>query len=139
MMLRVGLLGCTGAVGQQFIRLLRGHAQFDLVVVAASDRSAGQALSAVCGWKLASASGCDGVPREFESLIVQQCQPDEFVKAGVRLVFSALSADVANEVEPQFVAAGIAVFRCVRAMLLLVRSFVRSLDWLVRYCWLARL
>lgn len=38
----VGLLGCTGVVGQKFISLLSIHPWFQLTHIAASERSAGQ-------------------------------------------------------------------------------------------------
>ena len=41
----VAVLGATGAVGQAFIRLLADHPWFELAEVAASERSAGQAVS----------------------------------------------------------------------------------------------
>ena len=40
--LRVGILGATGMVGQRFITLLENHPWFDVVLVAASGRSAGR-------------------------------------------------------------------------------------------------
>ena len=40
--LRVGILGGTGMVGQRFITLLENHPWFDVVLVAASGRSAGK-------------------------------------------------------------------------------------------------
>ena len=39
--LKVGILGGTGMVGQRFITLLENHPWFDVVLVAASGRSAG--------------------------------------------------------------------------------------------------
>ena len=52
--LRVGILGATGMVGQRFIDLLNNHPWYDVVVVAASPRSAGKKYSeAVEGrWKM---------------------------------------------------------------------------------------
>lgn len=40
--IKVGILGSTGAVGQNFIRLLEGHPFLRVAVLGASDRSAGQ-------------------------------------------------------------------------------------------------
>ena len=40
--LRVGILGGTGMVGQRFITLLENHPWFEVVLVAASGRSAGK-------------------------------------------------------------------------------------------------
>ena len=53
--LRVGILGGTGMVGQRFITLLENHPWFEVVLVAASGRSAGKLYEeAVDGrWKMA--------------------------------------------------------------------------------------
>ena len=40
--LRVGVLGATGMVGQRFVTLLEGHPWFEVVLLAASERSAGK-------------------------------------------------------------------------------------------------
>lgn len=55
--LRVGILGGTGMVGQRFITLLENHPWFEVVLVAASGRSAGKLYEeAVDGrWKMAVA------------------------------------------------------------------------------------
>ena len=39
---RVGIIGCTGMVGQRFVTLMEGHPWFKLTAVAASARSAGK-------------------------------------------------------------------------------------------------
>ncbi|HMK15518.1 MAG TPA: aspartate-semialdehyde dehydrogenase, partial [Methanomicrobiales archaeon] len=51
-MIRVGVLGATGAVGQRFVQLLANHPWFDLVTLAASERSAGKKYGDVVNWKL---------------------------------------------------------------------------------------
>ena len=40
--LGVGILGATGMVGQRFVSLLENHPWFDVVILAASSRSAGK-------------------------------------------------------------------------------------------------
>jgi aspartate-semialdehyde dehydrogenase len=52
--LRVGILGGTGLVGQRFVSLLENHPWFEVVSIAASERSAGKIYrDAVAGrWKL---------------------------------------------------------------------------------------
>ena len=40
--LKVGVLGATGMVGQRFVTLLEGHPWFEVVLLAASERSAGK-------------------------------------------------------------------------------------------------
>ena len=97
---RVGVLGATGAVGQRFVQLLAGHPWFDLVAVAASERSAGRSYGEACAWKL-------DVPMTAAArdLVVQPVEP----KLPCELVFSALDAAVAGPVEEAFAGAGYAV------------------------------
>ncbi len=93
----VAVLGATGAVGQAFIRLLAGHPWFDLVEVAASERSSGKSYREASRW-------LEGVLSErVANLTVLPCNP-----AAVRapLVFSALDSAVAGDVEACFAAAG---------------------------------
>ena len=49
--LKVGILGGTGMVGQRFISLLENHPWFDVVVLAASSRSAGKPYVEAVGQK----------------------------------------------------------------------------------------
>lgn len=48
----VGVLGATGSVGQMFVKLLSEHPFFELVEVAASERSAGKKYSEAANWIL---------------------------------------------------------------------------------------
>jgi len=50
--IEVGVLGATGMVGQQFVRLLEAHPWFRLTWIAASDRSAGKKYSDATRWRL---------------------------------------------------------------------------------------
>ena len=47
--LKVGILGATGMVGQRFISLLENHPWFEVVIVAASARSAGKTYEEAVG------------------------------------------------------------------------------------------
>jgi aspartate-semialdehyde dehydrogenase len=47
--LRVGIVGATGMVGQRFITLLHDHAWFDVVLLAASERSTGKTYTEAVG------------------------------------------------------------------------------------------
>ncbi|MCU0253990.1 MAG: aspartate-semialdehyde dehydrogenase [Acidobacteria bacterium] len=97
----VAVLGATGVVGQRLVQMLEAHPWFELAEVAASDRSAGRAYGDVVNWRVSSAP-----PPAAAALTVQACDP-----AAVRsaLVFSALDAAAAEEVEPDFARAGRAV------------------------------
>ncbi len=97
MQIDVGILGATGMVGQQFIRLLEGHPWFRPVWLAASERSEGRLYREATTWRLGGA-----IPATAEGLRVEACAPGK----GPRLVFSALDAAAADELEPAFAAAG---------------------------------
>ncbi len=85
--LRVGILGGTGMVGQRFISLLDGHPWFEVVCIAASSRSAGQAYGKLMEgrWKLAAL-----MPEAVKDLVVYNVQEVEAVAAQVDFVFSAV-------------------------------------------------
>lgn len=93
----VAVLGATGAVGQTFVKLLEGHPWFRLAQVAASERSAGRRYAEAVRW----IGG--GVPASAADLPVLACDPAEVTAP---LVFSALDAGVALEVEAAFARAG---------------------------------
>lgn len=99
----VAVMGATGMVGQRFIELLQGHPWFELVGLAASEQHRKQPYGQVARWRLAGE-----MPPEAATLRVVPCQPDEL--PGVKIVFSALPAEVASEVEAAFARAGVAVF-----------------------------
>ena len=93
----VAILGATGAVGQTFIRLLQGHPWFTVAEVAASERSAGKSYAEATRW-------LEGpMPADVATLVVKACDPAQVTSP---LVFSALDAAAASEVEPAFARAG---------------------------------
>lgn len=94
---RVAILGATGAVGQTFIRILANHPWFEIAEVAASERSAGKTYAEAARWLEGSLSPA------VAKLQVLPCDPTE-VKSPI--VFSALDAGVAGEVEAAFAKAG---------------------------------
>ncbi len=94
----VAVLGATGAVGQRLVSLLENHQWFRLAAVAASERSVGRPYSEAARWLLPTP-----MPEEAASLTVLPCEP---AAVDAPLVFSALDAAVAGEVEPAFEAAG---------------------------------
>ena len=54
---RVGVLGATGLVGRRLVSRLSRHPWFELIAVAASDRSAGRAYGDVVPGRLGSIPG----------------------------------------------------------------------------------
>ncbi len=93
----VGILGATGMVGQHFVKFLQNHPWFELTWVGASDRSAGKKYSDATSWRL------DGVmPAAVADLTVQDSKPGDAPK----LMFSAMDASVATDIERAFADAG---------------------------------
>jgi aspartate-semialdehyde dehydrogenase len=101
----VAVVGATGLAGQEFLASLGEHPMFQVTKVAASSRSAGKKMSeAVRDDKGASKWFCrDPLPAEIADLVVQDAA--QMTTDGVKLVFSAVEADVARELEPRCAAA----------------------------------
>ena len=93
----VGILGATGMVGQEFVSFLCDHPWFDLTWLGASDRSAGKPYREATSWRLGGAT-----PAYVRDLVVSESKPD----SAPQLVFSAMDASVATEIERAFAAAG---------------------------------
>jgi aspartate-semialdehyde dehydrogenase len=97
----VAVLGATGSVGQRFISLLDNHPWFKVTALAASDKSIGQPYSEACRWILSNP-----MPAWAREMVVVPAAPEAL---SARIVFSALPANLAKELEPKFAAAGFAV------------------------------
>src|ERR1043166_587935 len=95
--IEVGILGATGMVGQHFIKFLQGHPWFELKWVGASDRSAGKKYRDAMTWHLAG-----GTPDTVADLTVEECKPGN----APRLLFSAMEASLATDIERAFAQAG---------------------------------
>lgn len=97
----VGVLGATGMVGQQFVRLLQDHPWFEITVLTASERSAGRPYGEACKWIVPGE-----MPPALREVIVQPTTPE----LDCRVVFSALPSSVAGPIEEELAAAGFFVF-----------------------------
>jgi aspartate-semialdehyde dehydrogenase len=93
----VGILGATGMVGQHFVKFLQNHPWFDITWMGASDRSAGKPYREATSWRLDGA-----MPAAVQHLEVRECKPN----GAPRLMFSAMDASVATEIEREFAQAG---------------------------------
>ncbi|GAC1456366.1 MAG: aspartate-semialdehyde dehydrogenase [Ktedonobacterales bacterium] len=93
------VLGATGLVGQRLVALLAQHPWFELVGVAASERSTGHPYSDVVQWRIEGE-----VPSAAAALPVVPPLPGAELPA--RVIFSALPATEAARVEPEFAHAG---------------------------------
>jgi aspartate-semialdehyde dehydrogenase len=98
--LSVGILGATGIVGQRFIQMLENHPWFEVSWLAASDRSEGRTYAEAARWRLKTA-----IPDAIAKMNVSAAKPE----GAPRIIFAALDASIARELEPQFAAAGCAV------------------------------
>ncbi len=95
--IEVGILGATGMVGQQFINFLQGHPWFEIAWLGASDRSAGRKYRDATKWRL------DGpMPDGVAEMTVNKSEPGH----APALMFSAMDASVATEIEQAFAGAG---------------------------------
>ena len=99
----VAVLGATGLVGQRLVALLADHPWFELAGVAGSPRHAGRRYGEAVRWVVEG-----DVPREAMSLPLVMAEPGDALPA--RVVFSALPAAAAAQIEPAFARAGALVF-----------------------------
>ncbi len=92
-------------VGQRFIQLLNNHPWFEIAWVAASDRSAGKTYGEACRWKLDTP-----LPARIAAMTVMPNVPEGTSEGELpKIIFAALDAEIARELEPKFAAAGCAV------------------------------
>jgi len=107
--IKVGIAGATGMVGQQFVRLLENHPWFEVVCLAASERSAGKEYGvAVAGrWKLDTP-----IPDYVKHLLVKDAQVDLMdIAQEVDIIFCALDMDKESirNLEVKYAECGVAV------------------------------
>ena len=85
---KVGVVGCTGMVGQRFVTLMENHPWFNLTVVAASARSAGKTYEEAVSARWAMDTP---IPEEAKKLVVMDATADiEKIAAAVDFVFCAV-------------------------------------------------
>ena len=96
----IGILGATGVVGQRFIQMLEHHPWFEVAWLAASDRSEGKVYSEAARWRLKTP-----IPPAVAAMQVSPATPE----GSPKIIFAALDASIAAELEPRFADAGCAV------------------------------
>ncbi len=96
----VGILGATGIVGQRFVQMLEQHPWFEVAWLAASERSEGLAYGEAVRWRLRTP-----IPDSVARMKISPAVPD----GAPKVIFAALDADIAAELEPRFAVAGHAV------------------------------
>ncbi len=91
---KVGIIGATGMVGQRFALLLSEHPWFDVTVLAASSRSAGQSYKEALGdrWCMA-----EPTPEKYLEMTVLDAEKDiEIIASQVDFVFCAVNLSKAE-------------------------------------------
>lgn len=102
-MLKVALIGSTGAVGQEFVVALNNHPWFELQDIASSERSAGKKYadalrdpnSGILRWH-----NRERIPEYIHDRIVRRV--DEIDPTKFDLIFTALESSDAMIIEPKF-------------------------------------
>ncbi|MFV2014534.1 MAG: aspartate-semialdehyde dehydrogenase, partial [Candidatus Heimdallarchaeota archaeon] len=97
------VLGATGLIGQQFVRLLADHPNFDLTNIYASKRSAGKDLSDI--WQLPNYN----IPSTFNNLKIEDLN-EISNNPNFYIAFSGLPTGIAKDVETNLRDKGVAVF-----------------------------
>jgi len=96
----VAILGATGTVGQRFVQLLAYHPWFEVVALAASEKSVGKPYREAVNWVMNQP-----IPASLQDLVIQPCT----ASLSCPLVFSALDASVAGPIELEFAKRGAVV------------------------------
>lgn len=106
--IKVGIIGATGMVGQNYVRLLENHPWFEITHIAASARSAGKKYSeAVEGrWYMETP-----LPECIKSMELEDALNVNSASTNCDLVFSAVSLDKKEiqDLEKSYAAAGLVV------------------------------
>jgi len=92
--IKIGILGATGIVGQNYINLLVGHPWFEIADVAASPRSAGKPYAKAVKekWQMSIE-----IPEEIRGLIVREVQDFSSLNSNISFVFSAMDLPTKEE------------------------------------------
>lgn len=105
----VGVLGATGVVGQRFVILLENHPWFEIVCVAASEKSAGKKYKEAVNNKWQQK---EKIPEGIGKLNVFSIEKDlNKIAEKVKFVFSAIDAekDFIKKIEDAYAAKGMPV------------------------------
>jgi len=107
--INVGILGATGMVGQNYIRLLENHPYFNVTYLAASSNSAGVSYeTALKGrWQMNTP-----IPKNIKNIIVEDVVNIEKAKKKCSFVFSAFEIsdkEMIKEIENKYAEAGLPV------------------------------
>lgn len=103
--IKVAVMGGTGIVGQQFIRMLADHPYFEVGMITASRKSINKRYGEAVDWIVS-----EEVPIQVQDIEILEASLESFKRKGVRVVFSALPAVIAEKIELELVKKGFYVF-----------------------------
>jgi aspartate-semialdehyde dehydrogenase len=103
--IKVAVMGCTGLVGQQFVKLLDEHPYFELAALTSSSRSAGKGYGRALNWAVGGE-----IPEAAREMEVSETAVDALLKSQVKVVFSAVPAFLAEKIEHLLRAQGLFIF-----------------------------
>ena len=101
--IKVGILGCTGLVGQRLIEALSEHPVFEVTALFGRDEKCGKAYYDVVEWV------CDSKLNKRIAEVKISSVDNEKACDGIKLFFSALSSDAADVVEAKLRSRGYGV------------------------------
>ena len=107
--IRIGILGATGIVGSNYIKLLQDHPWFQIADVAASPRSAGKPYEEAvkAKWHMNIP-----IPEDLKNMIVRDVQDFDSIPQDLSFVFSAIvmpKKEQIKEAELEYAKRGIPV------------------------------
>jgi aspartate-semialdehyde dehydrogenase len=102
----VGILGATGMIGQQTLRLLENHPWFQVSYLAASETSSGKTYEKAVAHKWHFA---EPIPKESAHLPVHAIHEMEEAKKKCHILFSCLATESALEWEERYALEGFAI------------------------------
>ncbi len=103
--IRVAVIGSTGAVGQVFMWMLADHPWFEIACITASTTRIGQLYGDSVHWVLPFE-----IPEVIKGIEISEFKIDAMKEAGVKIVFSAMPAEIAGNTEPELRLNGFYVF-----------------------------
>ncbi|MBN1271645.1 MAG: aspartate-semialdehyde dehydrogenase [Candidatus Aminicenantes bacterium] len=102
---KVAVLGSTGIVGQQFVRMLDSHPYFELEALCGSQKSRGVTYEESVKWAVE-----ENLPDKSKDIVISEVKAADFIKKGISIVFSAVPAAIAMNFEHELSQKGLWVF-----------------------------
>ncbi len=103
--IKVAVIGATGAVGQVFMWMLSEHPWFETTYITASAARIGQRYGDSAHWVIPFE-----IPETVANMEIREFNVDAMREAGVKIVFSAMPAEISKSMEPELRANGFYVF-----------------------------